>query len=260
MIRSLYTAASGMRVQQHKIDSIGNNIANVGTTGYKKSQPNFKENLYDTMEIRRNTEPVNLQVGNGVRIGSIQTHFRQGILEQTQNDLDVAIGGSGFFMVQDREGQPLYTRDGRFQISNMPGIGFRLENQEGYPVLNDQGRPIVFYNETRAEDIEIKDDGSIYVQYANVDSTYYGQLGIRTFTNPEGLNRGGGAYFYATETSGPPEPHYDSKILQRYLEFSNVDLAEEMTDMIMAQRAYQLNSRVMQTADEMEKLANNLRG
>lgn len=259
MIRSLYTATTGMRVQQHKIDSIGNNIANVSTTGYKSSRPDFKETLYDVMEIRPAYAQTNLLVGNGVRVGSVQRIFTQGSLKQTGNSLDLALEGLGFFAIGAEDDQTLYTRDGTFKLSYMPDGQARLDNMEGYPILDQYGQPIYFDGDTREENIVINQDGTIYLT-DEYGSYYQGTLGVYSFTDPNSLQSIRASYFMATEGSGDPTPALDTKVIQGYLEQSNVDLSREMTDLIMAQRAYQLNSRMIQTADEMEKQANNLRG
>ena len=260
MIRSLYTATSGMRVQQHKMDSIGNNIANASTVGYKNSRPDFKETLYDVMENRPAEAGANLLVGNGVRVGSIQTYFTQGNLQQTNNSLDIALDGPGFFTVGTENGEYLYTRAGNFKLSYLPNGECRLDNREGYPVLDRYGQPFIFDQGTREEDLLIHEDGSVYLHNQYGYGLYQGMLGIYSFVDPNSLQSARGSYFMATDDSGQPALSLDTRVIQGFLEQSNVDLSQEMTDLIMAQRAYQLSSRVVQTADEMEKQANNLRG
>jgi flagellar basal-body rod protein FlgG len=260
MIRSLYTATSGMRVQQHKIDSIGNNIANTSTVGYKRSRPDFKETLYDLMEVRPGDNQQNLLVGNGVRVGSIQTYFTQGSLQSTNVSLDIALDGPGFFAIGTPDGEYFYTRDGNFKLSYLPGGQARLDNREGYPVLDQYGQPLLFDGDTREEDLVISQDGSIYLQDQSGGSYYQGRLGVYNFPDTNGLQPIRNSYFIATEQSGDPIIAEDTRVVQGYLEHSNVDMSQEMTDLIIAQRAYQLNSRVLQTADDMEKQANSLRG
>lgn len=267
MIRALYTAASGMRAYQNETNNIGNNIANANTAGYKKIRSSFKENLYSAMAVRDEESNEILQFGNGVRVGGNTTNYKQGILRATDSPLDVAIDGEGFFMVGvlDDNGQlldRLYTRNGSFRLSRLASGQFRLETREGNPVLNRAGQAIIFKENISEDEIIIREDGTISINQANV--TYdYDQLGIATFANPDGLERAGASYFYETEQSGAPQwaglDGQIGKVVQNYLEFSNVDLAEEITRLIMAQRAYQFNSRVLQTSDEMERLANNLR-
>ncbi len=259
MIRSLYTATTGMRVQQHKIDTIGNNIANISTTGYKSTRPDFKETLYDVMEIRPAHAQANLLVGNGVRVGSVQRIFTQGSLRQTNNKLDLALEGPGFFAIGYEDGQTVYSRNGTFKLSYMPNGLARLDNMEGYPVLDQYGQSILFDGDISEENLIINQDGSIYLTN-EYGSFYQGTLGIYTFADPNSLQSIRASYFMATEASGEPEQALNTRVVQGYLEQSNVDMAQEMTELIMAQRAYQLNSRVIQTADEMEKQANSLRG
>lgn len=260
MIRSLYSASSGMRVNQHKMDTIGNNIANASTIGYKSSKPDFKETLYDVMENRPAESNANLLVGNGVRVGSIQTYFSQGNLQGTNNSLDIALEGSGFFTLANENGEYMYTRDGNFKLSHFPNGGARLENREGYPVLDSYGQPFIFEEGSREEDLLINEDGNLYLRNQDGDVLYQGMMGIHSFVDPSGLESARGSYYMATDNSGQPILSTDTRVIQGSLEQSNVELSQEMTDLIMAQRAYQLSSRVVQTADEMEKQANNLRG
>lgn len=260
MIRSLYTATTGMQVQQNKIDSIGNNIANVSTTGYKRSRPDFKETLYDVMELRPREAGPNPIVGNGVRVGSIQTYFTQGNIHPTNVNLNVALKGPGFFAIGPINGEYLYTRDGNFKLSHFPDGEIRLDNWEGYPVLDQYGQPFFFNGGVKEDDILINEDGGLYLKAQDGDIYYQGRLGIYDFMDADGLQATRGSYFIATEESGEPIEAGNTGVIQGYLEQSNVDLSQEMTDLIMAQRAYQLNSRVVQTADDMEKQANSLRG
>ena len=268
MIRALYAAASGMKAYQNEINNIGNNIANVNTVGYKKVRSSFKENLYSAMAVRNEETDEMLQFGNGVRVARNISSFKPGTLKRTDSPLDIAIEGEGFFIVGilDANGQitdRLYTRNGSFRLNALANGQFRLETRDGNPVLNNNGQAIIFNGDIREDDILIKEDGTISINqgYFTYD---YTQLGLATFINPDGLGRAGGSYFYETEQSGAPQAFGQyggerGRILQNHLEISNVDLTEEMTRLIMSQRAYQLNSRVLQTSDEMERLANNLR-
>jgi len=267
MIRALHTAASGMKAYQNEINNIGNNIANANTVGYKKTRSSFKENLYSAMRTINREEEDNLQFGNGVRVEINRTSFKQGMLNLTDSPLDFAIDGEGFFTVgiTNENGEVvdrLYTRNGSFRLNALVDGRFRLETREGNPVLNSLGQAIIFDSDINEKDILVNGDGTIYVNRAN-GTYYHGRLNIVSFTNPDGLARAGNSYFYETAQSGEPQGTGENvelgKVIQNYLEVSNVDLAEEMTQLIMAQRAYQLNSRVLQTSDEMERLANNLR-
>ncbi len=260
MIRALYTGTTGMRVQQHKMDYIGNNIANVSTIGYKRSTPNFKETLYDIMENRPAEAGAAPLVGNGVRVASVRTYFTQGSLTQTNNSLDMALEGPGFFAIDIGEDQATYIRSGNFKLSRLDNGDARLDNWEGYPVLNEYGQPFYFEAQTQEDDILVNQDGTVYSRDQYGAYTYEGRLGIYNFQDPDTLQRVRGSYFIATEDSGPPLQAVGTRVLQRWLEQSNVDMSQEMTDLIMAQRVYQLNSRVVQAADEMEKQANSLRG
>lgn len=267
MIRALYTAASGMKAYQNEINNVGNNIANVNTVGYKKIRSSFKENLYSSIAMRSEEADEMQQFGNGVRVGRNITSFKSGILKSTDSPLDAAIDGEGFFTVGilDDNGQisgRLYTRNGSFRLNALASGQFRLETREGNPVLDSDGQAIIFNGDISEDNILIKDDGTISINQSDV--TYdYARLGLVTFLNPDGLGRAGNSYFYETQQSGAPRGTglngEIGKVIQNHLEFSNVDLAEEITQLIMNQRAYQLNSRVLQTSDEMERLANNLR-
>jgi flagellar basal-body rod protein FlgG len=174
--------------------------------------------------------------------------------------LDLALEGPGFFTVESDDGDYLYTRDGRLKLSYLPSGELRLDDAGGYPVLDQDGRYFIFDADVREEDISITQYGHVYLNQQNGNAIYQGRLGVYNFSNPHGLEHMRGPYFTATEESGEPVQALETRVIQGYLEQSNVDLSQEMTELIMAQRAYQLNSRVVQAADEMEKQANNLRG
>lgn len=241
MIRALYSSAAGMVTQQHNIDIISGNIANMNTTGYKKVRAAFQDTLYSTMEERKTQEPVNLQVGSGIRLSATQPSFKQGALQETAHPLDFAIDGPGFFRVRDQQGHIRYTRDGSFKISNEQ-VG---EQRVSYLVTADGDYVLDLEGNT----IELEGDGTIPVN----------PIDIVTFANPEGLEAIGSNKFAETAASGPAESWGAGVVKQGFLEASNVELAQEMTRLILAQRAYQLGSRVLQSADEMERIANNLR-
>lgn len=241
MIRALYSSASAMVAQQQNLDIISNNIANINTVAYKKTRPAFQDALYSAMDARRLDEPVNLQVGNGVRVAATRRHFGQGGLQQTDRPLDFAIDGEGFFVVMRPDGTLCYTRDGSFEVS-VEQVGgavvSRLVTPQGEYVLDINGQPMEVYN---GREVLIE------------------RFNIVTFANPEGLESIGHNRFVETEASGPAINSYQATVRQGFIELSNVDLASEMAQLILAQRAYQLSSRVLQSADEMERLANNLR-
>ena len=239
MIRALYSSASSMAAQQQSMDVISNNIANVNTVGYKKVRVTFQDALYSAMETRRDGQGVNLQVGNGSRAAATQRNFGQGVLQPTNRPLDFAIDGPGFFKFCVRMG--VYPIPGmeafRYPASSRRSGCEPSRNRTGEYVLDHSGQPV-----------EVDD----------YDSLPY-RLRVVSFPNPEGLEAIGNNQFIGTEASGVPVPSYNYDVKQGFLEASNVDMAEEITRMILAQRVYQLSSRVLQAADEMEHIANNLR-
>lgn len=262
-----------MIAQQNNIDIISNNISNINTVGYKKEKASFKDTMYTYME--RRPQPVNLQVGSGTRVGAVQRYFHQGSVEATGGSLDVAIKGPGFFKVEGGNGNICYTRDGNFKLSSEideQGAVFRLVTSSGYYVLDaDTGEPISFrpyYNEYditfSQDDVLISDDGVVSIQDKYDNAYPIGRIAIVSFTNPEGLESvGDNMYRMPTEDgsiTGLETEDTESKVMQGFLERSNVNILDEMTELIMAQRAYQMSSRVLQSADEMERLANDLRG
>ncbi|MDE6357779.1 MAG: flagellar basal-body rod protein FlgG [Eubacteriales bacterium] len=269
MMRSLWTAASGMKGQQLNVDTIANNISNVNTTGYKKERLEFKTLLYQTMERASLDEadtgkPVNLQVGLGVKPIATSRMFTTGNLQRTENNLDFAIEGEGFFTIQTGEEEVSYTRDGSFKISTNDGEN-TLVTSEGYYVLDTNGDPIVFPSEVPIKDVSISSNGSItYLIDGETEDTGI-QIGLVQFSNPQGLEAIGGNLYTVTTASGEPileadgEVSNPSSIAQGYLEMSNVNIAEEMVNLIVAQRAYELNSKAITTSDEMLQQANNLK-
>lgn len=259
MIRAFYNAASGMKAQQMSTDVISNNIANVNTPGYKKIRASFQDALYDIMERRPDQQLINLQTGSGVRSGINQMLSGQGALTPTNRKLDFAIQGDGFFWVRGSQNQVYYTRKGDFQLAPLGGGISQLQTSEGMPVLDIYGNPIQFDAAINEENLRIDGDRRIYIRDDQGIWQAHGQLGISTFINPSGLQKVGSGLFIETAASGAPSIQNIGAVVQGSLERSNVEIAEEMTGLILAQRAYQLNSRVLQTADQMEGLANNLR-
>ncbi|MDR2167495.1 MAG: flagellar basal-body rod protein FlgG [Clostridiales bacterium] len=272
MMRSLWTAASGMSAQQMNVDLIANNLANVNTTAFKKERVEFQSLLYQTM--RRATMdaataiqgPTNLQVGLGVRPIAITRVFEMGNLERTDNNFDFAINGPGFFMIQRDLDTIAYTRDGTFTLSPMEGGGLMLVTTEGFPVLSIDGEPIEFGEELNMSTMAVGDDGTILFTSPEGEVVDEGiQIAIVQFPNPQGLEAIGRNLFLETPASGAAmleadgETAVTSDILQGFLESSNVQLAEEMVRLIIAQRAYEVNSRTIQASDEMLQQANNLR-
>ena len=237
MMRSLWTAASGMHTQQTNVDTISNNLANINTTGYKKESAQFKSLLYQTIQANSTDangelKPVGIQTGLGVRTSAILSQYTQGNLQETGNDYDFAVQGNGFFMIQMEDGSVGYTRNGSFGLSI--GVdGTTLATAEGRPVLDTAGKPIVFDLDKDTSLIGVDDSGNF---------TYPGQSG-----NPE-------ARLETEDTN-----LVGSKVINKYLEGSNVQAVNEMVDLIVAQRAYEMNSKAITAADEMLQQANNLR-
>lgn len=263
MMRALWTASTGMQAQQLNVDTISNNMANVNTIAYKKSRVEFKDLLYETMErgmVRDGQgKPVNLQVGHGVMAGASVKFFTTGSLDATQNPYDLAIDGPGFFKVLGPNGEEYYTKDGSFKMS-VDGESASLVTSDGYYVQGENGN--IELGED-IKDITIDSNGMIIVERLDGTLEELGYITISTFVNPAGLESVGRNLYVATEASGEP---FDTEndgtggsVLQGYLEYSNVQIVEEMVKLIQAQRAYELNSKSIQTADEMLSMANNLR-
>jgi len=265
MMRALWTAGSGMMAQQFNVDVISNNLSNVNTTGFKKERAEFKDLLYETLDKASNIngqgKPVNLQVGHGTAVMSTVKDFSTGNLEKTDNPLDFAIDGEGFFTVQGPKGDVAYTRDGSFKVS-VTDTGKMLTTSEGYPVLDENGNQIVF-NGSEAG-LTVSNEGDI----STVDSTGatvpLGQkIGLVKFANRYALESVGSDLYEKNSATGDPVPDADlgskSVIDQGFLESSNVQVVEEMVKLIVAQRAYEVNSKAIQSADDMLGMANNLR-
>ncbi|OON99210.1 MAG: hypothetical protein ATN35_00175 [Epulopiscium sp. Nele67-Bin004] len=269
MMRSLWTAASGMAAQQIQVDTISNNLANVNTTGYKQESVNFKSLLYQNLQtdeqIAASNNPTPLQVGHGVRVGTTDRSFSQGTFITTDLVTDMAIQGNGFFSVLNGE-EVTYTRDGSFRLSYIEGGGTALVTSNGYPVLSAEGEPIIFEPDMNLANFGVDDLGNMYYLDRETNTTLdLGSLMIVQFANPQGLSALGGNQYGVTAASGEPllEGEVDglvrSTIRTGVLEASNVNIATEMVNLIVAQRAYELNSTSIQTADEMLQQANQLK-
>ena len=270
MMRSLWTAASGMKAQQTNVDTISNNLANVNTVAYKKETNEFKSLLYQTIQAKTtsangDTKPVGAQVGLGVKNAAITSIFQQGNINSTGVDTDFAIEGKGFFTVQGLDGDTYYTRNGSFNWTTSTG-GVMLANSEGLPILDSNGNSIEFAtDEYDVSAITIDNDGNIcYPDETGNPQTIGVQIGLVQFTNPAGLEKQGNTLYKATEASG--EAAYEdantlkrSKIRQSALEASNVQVVDEMVNLIVAQRAYELNSKAITTSDSMMQQANQLK-
>lgn len=269
MMRSLWTAATGMKTQQLTVDTIANNLANANTVGYKKERIEFKSLLYETLrtagDISTGGEPVNLQVGHGVRAaGSVKT-FTQGNLERTDAPLDFSLEGNGFFAIQMPNGDVNYTKDGSFKMAMKDGQVI-LTNVSGYPVLDSTNQIFTFPDGVLAEKVLVDEEGKFsYVNPDGVQEDLGLQLQVVQFQNEIGLKTKGGGMFETTIASGEALPETEnvflekSVVMQGSLESSNVQAVEEMVKMIIAQRAYELSSKAIQTSDDMLGLANNLK-
>lgn len=262
MIRALFTASTGMIAQQMNIDTIANNLANVNTTGFKKSRVNFQDLLYETIKpagtetTAGTTIPEGIQIGHGVRPSAIAKLFTSGNLIQTGNTWDLVIEGDGFFQVELPDGTTAYTRDGSFKV-NQEGT---VMTADGYPLTPGVTIP------TDAEEVTVGSDGTISVRVPGTATpTTLGTLQLVRFANPSGLDaRLGRNLLLESQASGTPtsgQPGLDGigLIEQGFLENSNVQVVEEILHLIIAQRAYEANSKVIQASDEMLQLANNIR-
>lgn len=263
-MRSMWTAATGMKAQQLNIDTISHNLSNVNTTGYKTQRAEFKDLFYANMKRNNMVDdqgrPVNLEVGHGVMPTATKRNFKNGSFIETQNDLDVAIDGDGFFAIELPNGDLRYTRDGSFKLS-IEGNQGRLVTSEGYRVLNDANNDIVIGNGLK--EIMVDQNGRMTAKNENDQTVNLGRLKLVRFINPEGLSGEGMNLYSTTEASGEEIPlragEMDSRIAQGYLEASNVQVVDEMVKMITAQRAYEINSKAIQTSDEMLQVIGNLK-
>ncbi len=258
MSRTLWIAASGMEAQQMKTDNIANNIANVNTQGYKKGMIRFKDMLYQKVSspgagTANGAIPAGIQLGTGVQVASASKLFTQGSLESSSADLDVAIEGNGFFQVSLPSGKTAYTRAGSFHMDQAG----QVVTGEGFPVL---GFPTL---DTNSTSISISQDGTVS-SFSGGTTSEKGRITLARFANPEGLSYLGGNLYEESAVSGSAQTGNPStsdfgNIAQHKLEGSNVDIVKEMVDMIAAQRAYELNSKSIKTADDMLRMVAGLK-
>jgi flagellar basal-body rod protein FlgG len=250
MIRAFYAAGAGMQAQQLNMDVSSNNMSNIQTTGFKKSRASFQDLTYAALKAP-DGQKAGVQLGSGSRVGSINRSFLQGAPVYTGNPTDLAVEGQGFFAVDNGTGEIHYTRDGSFKLSAEQD-GTYLVNDNGDYLLNSNGDRISLPYGTESLTVD---------RFGRISAPGLPDIFINlvTFPNPEGLEAIGANRYRQTPASGAPIPDAAGSILQNYLESSNVDLLEEMTALIRTQRVFQLNSRVVQAADEMESTANNLR-
>lgn len=261
MMRALWAAARGMMAQQLNVDTIANNLANVNTTGFKKTRIDFQDLLYQTARVPGAPAaegvqiPTGIQVGLGVRAAATVKIFSQGVFQHTGNPLDLVIEGDGFFQVLLPDGSKAYTRAGSFKLDSQGNI----VTSDGYPIEP----PLTIPQD--ATDISVGSDGSVAVTIAGqAQPQTIGNIEIARFPNPAGLQAIGHNLFKETAASGQPTtgtPGLDGlgTIAQGFLELSNVNIVEEMVNMITAQRAYEANAQAIKIADEMLHLANNAR-
>ncbi len=253
MLRSLSIAKTGLEAQQTQLDAITHNLANVSTSGYKRSRAVFEDLLYQNMRqaggpsTQQTQLPTGLQLGTGVRAVATARNFGQGALTQTGNNLDMAINGSGFFQVQMPDGSTAYTRDGSFQMDAQG----QLVTSSGYTVNPSITIP------QNAQSVTVGRDGTVSVTVAGqATPQQVGQLQLANFMNPAGLDPRGGNLFGETAASGSPQTGNPGAnglgvINQASLESSNVNVVEELVSMIQTQRAYEINSKAIQTSDQM---------
>ncbi len=261
MNRALRTAASGMMAQQLNVDTIANNLANVNTTGFKKSRAEFQDLMYQTVKasgsasngVTRETQAI--QVGTGSVPTATQKSFLQGDVQATSNPFDIAVMGEGFFQVRRPDGTIAYTRDGAFKLS----ADGTIVTSQGYVL--DPGISLT----SNAKNLSISREGIVESSDSTGDQpTRIGQIELATFVNVAGLKAIGNNLFVETPASGPPVigtagSDGFGELQQGYLESSNVDVVEEMVSMIVAQRAYEINSKTVKTVEEMLQMANNLK-
>jgi flagellar basal-body rod protein FlgG len=261
MMRAMWSAAAGMNVQQYNMDTISNNLANVNTTGFKKARAEFQDLLYQTVNLAgtssstSSTIPAGIQLGHGAKLQSLMRQFSTGNLRQTGNRFDMAIEGDGFFRVTMPDGTLAYTRDGGF-TTDQNGA---LVNSAGY-LLDPQ---ITIPQD--ALSVTIAGDGTVSVtQTGQTQPQQVGQITLSHFINSTGLNQLGRNLLQPTLASGEaidgiPGADGLGTLNQGFLEVSNVDVAEEMVNMIIGQRAYEANSKTIKTVDDMLSLLNNLK-
>lgn len=253
MIRSLWIAKTGMEAQQTQLDTISHNLANVGSNGFKRGHVVFEDLIYQNLRQAgaassdQTTLPTGLQVGLGVRAAATSRNFSQGNLQQTSNNLDLAIKGNGFFQIQLPDGTTGYTRDGSLQVD---GAG-QLVTNNGYPVQPGITIP------ANAQSVTIAADGTVNVALPGQPTPQsIGQLALASFVNPAGLEPKGQNLWGETAASGTPNAGAPGSnglgsLQQGYVETSNVNVVEELVAMIATQRAYELNSKAIQTSDQM---------
>jgi flagellar basal-body rod protein FlgG len=260
MIKALYTAASGMGAQQKNLDNVASNMANANTTGFKRSRIEFQDLIYQTMKTSAPTEqgtttPVDLQIGGGTKAVASVKNFEMGAPTETGNPLDMMVRGDGFFQVLMPDGRISYTRDGSWKLS----ADGQVVNTDGLTMEPPITIP------TDATGVQISAEGRVMVTTTGAtEPSEIGQIELARFVNPAGLSNLGGNLYSQTVASGDPlvaTPGLDGTgtLEQGFLEASNVDIVTEMVSLITAQRAYELNSKSVRTADDMISIATQLK-
>jgi len=261
MIKSLFTAASGMQAHQTVVDTTANNLANVDTTGFKRSQVEFQDLLYQTVRAAGTQGasgfevPTGIQIGSGVRTSGISKIFTPGVVENTSNELDVSIDGQGFFQILMPDGTPRFTRDGSFRL-NSTG---QLVTADGFQLQP----PITIPNDTISVTIGTDGTVSVYTAGSPNAATPIGQISLSRFSNPSGLRAEGRNLFSETTASGGqqqgvPGENGLGQIQQGFLERSNVQVVTELIRLITAQRAFEASQRAVLTSDQMLQTANGM--
>jgi len=253
MLRSLWISKTGLEAQQTQMDVISNNLANVSTNGFKKTRAVFEDLLYQNIRqpgaqsTQQTQLPTGLQIGTGVKPVATERIFTQGNLQQTNNNNDLAINGSGFFQITMTDGSLAYTRDGSFQVNSTGN----LVNSSGFPLSPAITIP------ANAQSVTVASDGVVSITLPNSTAvTQVGAIQLATFINPAGLQAQGGNLYVETAASGTPTTltpgtSGSGVIQQGFVETSNVNVVEEMVNMIQTQRAYEINSKSITTSDQM---------
>lgn len=263
MVRSLWTAATGMNGQQANIDAISNNLSNVNTTGYKQQRVEFEDLIYQNKKLagtpatEDTVTPVGIQQGSGVKLAATQRIMKQGSLQNTGIDTDVAIVGEGFFRVQKYDGSYAYTRDGSFKVDS----NGQIVNSNGLRMLPE----IILPEGYDVSSLNVSQDGRVSVKInGENEPVEVGQIELFRFPNPVGLQTDGDNLFVKTNASGDAiggRPGFEGmgEVRHKFLELSNVSVVNEMVQMIVAQRAYEFNSKAIQTSDNMLSTAVNMK-
>ncbi|PJA26672.1 MAG: flagellar basal-body rod protein FlgG [candidate division Zixibacteria bacterium CG_4_9_14_3_um_filter_46_8] len=261
MIKAMRTAASGMEAQQMNVDNIANNLANVNTTGFKKSRIEFQDILYNkirtagSLSAANSKIPVDMEIGYGVRPVATTRNYGQGNMTPTENPLDLCIEGNGFLRILMPDGTYAYTRDGALKLSD----DGRVVTSDGYVLDPEITIP------AEADAISVSIDGTVSASVpGEIEPLEIGQIELTRFINPQGLNAVGHNLYTQSPASGSPVSGNPTegglgRIVQGYLELSNVDIVTEMVNMIVAQRAYEINSKAIQTSEDMAGIVNSLR-